>query len=59
MMTTLFWALYNTGMATQQAAWAIKKYRGHRILPETIMKEFDDLHCDLAPLILSELFITS
>ncbi|KAG2368532.1 hypothetical protein BDR07DRAFT_17723 [Suillus spraguei] len=24
-----------------RAAWAIKKYRGHRVLPPTIMQEFD------------------
>ncbi|KAF9230229.1 hypothetical protein BU15DRAFT_51688 [Melanogaster broomeanus] len=24
--------------------WAIKKYRGHRVLPESILKEFDDAH---------------
>ncbi|KAG0702670.1 hypothetical protein DFH29DRAFT_804663, partial [Suillus ampliporus] len=47
---------YRIGLDGMQAAWAIKKYRGHRVLPESIMKEFDDSHYDLAP---SELFITS
>jgi hypothetical protein len=24
------------------AAWAAKKYQGHRVLPDSILKEFDD-----------------
>jgi hypothetical protein len=55
----MFIDAYQKGLDGVQAAWAIKQCRGHCILPESIMKEFDDLHCDLAPLILSELFITS
>ncbi|KAG1753178.1 hypothetical protein EDB19DRAFT_1627163, partial [Suillus lakei] len=33
---------YQKGLDGMQAAWAIKKYRGHRVLPESIMKEFDN-----------------
>jgi hypothetical protein len=33
---------YRKGLDGMQAAWAIKKYRGHRVLPKSIMKEFDD-----------------
>ncbi|KAH7903517.1 hypothetical protein BJ138DRAFT_1020499, partial [Hygrophoropsis aurantiaca] len=32
---------YQKGLSGTQAAWAVKKYRGHRVLPENIMKEFD------------------
>ncbi|OAX38548.1 hypothetical protein K503DRAFT_741030 [Rhizopogon vinicolor AM-OR11-026] len=34
---------YRKGLDGVQAAWSIKKYR-HRILPESIMKEFDGFH---------------
>jgi hypothetical protein len=33
---------YSKGLKGKGAAWAAKKYRGHRVLPETILKEFDD-----------------
>ena len=33
---------YQHGLNGRQAAWANKKYRGHRVLPESIMKELDD-----------------
>ncbi|OAX31474.1 hypothetical protein K503DRAFT_794945 [Rhizopogon vinicolor AM-OR11-026] len=32
---------YRKGLNGEQAAWAIKKYRGHRVLPEHIMHNFD------------------
>ncbi|KAF8134839.1 hypothetical protein EV363DRAFT_1396310 [Boletus edulis] len=32
---------YNKGLSGAQAAWAIKKYCGHRILPDSIMHQFD------------------
>jgi len=32
---------YQKGLNGTQAAWAIKKYRGHRVLPQSIMEEFD------------------
>jgi hypothetical protein len=33
---------YRRGFNGRQAAWANKKYRGHRVLPESIMEELDD-----------------
>jgi hypothetical protein len=33
---------YSKGLKGKGAAWAAKKYRGHRVLLETILKEFDD-----------------
>jgi hypothetical protein len=42
MRSIRFIEAYKNGLdGTQAAAWAIKKYRGHRILSESIMKEFD------------------
>ncbi|EGO01427.1 hypothetical protein SERLA73DRAFT_49673, partial [Serpula lacrymans var. lacrymans S7.3] len=35
---------YQKGLNSMQATWAIKKYRGHWVLPESNMKEFDDAH---------------
>ena len=35
---------YNRGLDGKQATWATRKYRGHRVLPETIMAEFDAAH---------------
>jgi hypothetical protein len=32
---------YRRGLNGKQAAWASKKYRGHRVLPESIMQELD------------------
>ena len=32
---------YHKGLNGVQAAWANKKYRGHRVLPETLMEEMD------------------
>jgi hypothetical protein len=32
---------YRRGLNGKQAAWASKKYRGHRVLPENIMRELD------------------
>ncbi|KIM53833.1 hypothetical protein SCLCIDRAFT_17815 [Scleroderma citrinum Foug A] len=32
----------DSGLNGEQAAWAAKKYRGHRVLPSTILKEFDN-----------------
>ncbi|KAG1722723.1 uncharacterized protein EDB91DRAFT_1063789 [Suillus paluster] len=29
------------GLDGMQAAWAIKKYRDHRVLPQSITEEFD------------------
>ncbi|KAG0696659.1 hypothetical protein DFH29DRAFT_812747, partial [Suillus ampliporus] len=30
------------GLSGKQAAWANRKYRGHRTLPDSILKELDD-----------------
>ncbi|KAG1728113.1 hypothetical protein EDB19DRAFT_1642580, partial [Suillus lakei] len=40
---------YRKGLNGVQAAWAIKKYCGHRVLPESIMKEFDDFVVSSSP----------
>jgi hypothetical protein len=32
---------YTTGLNGKQAAWAAKKYRGHRVLPPDIMEALD------------------
>ena len=33
---------YEKGLSGKQAAWASKKYRGHRVLPETILNELEN-----------------
>jgi len=33
---------YRQGLDGKQAAWANKKYRGHRVLPDSLMKDMDD-----------------
>jgi len=30
---------YRKGLDGKQAAWASKRYRGHRVLPDTIMAD--------------------
>ena len=37
-----FMDAYQKGLNGQQAAWAAKRYRGHRVLPDTIMHDLDD-----------------
>ena len=32
---------YEKGLSGKQAAWASKKYRGHRVLPDTILNELE------------------
>jgi len=32
---------YRKGLIGKGAAWAAKKDRGHRVLPESILREFD------------------
>jgi hypothetical protein len=32
---------YHKGLNGSQAAWAAKKYRGHRVLPSSILDELD------------------
>ncbi|KAJ3713438.1 hypothetical protein C8R42DRAFT_699054 [Lentinula raphanica] len=39
--TLRFMDAYLRGLNGQQAAWAAKKYRGHRVLPNSIMDELD------------------
>ncbi|KAI5993568.1 hypothetical protein EDD15DRAFT_2167169 [Pisolithus albus] len=34
---------YRNGLDGRQAAWAVKRYRGHRVIPEGILKELDNL----------------
>jgi hypothetical protein len=36
-----FMDAYSRGLNGRQAAWAARKYRGHRMLPETIMDELE------------------
>jgi hypothetical protein len=36
-----FMDAYSRGLNGRQAAWAARKYRGHRILPATIMDELE------------------
>jgi hypothetical protein len=35
---------YAKGLDGKQAAWAAKKYHGHRVLPDSILCEFDKAH---------------
>ena len=32
---------YQKGLTGKQAAWASKKYRGHRVIPDSILCELD------------------
>ena len=32
---------YKRGLTGKQAVWASKKYRGHRVLPNTILEELE------------------
>jgi hypothetical protein len=36
-----FMDAYSCGLTGSQAAWAARKYRGHRVLPDTIMNEIE------------------
>ncbi|KAG0693813.1 hypothetical protein DFH29DRAFT_815965 [Suillus ampliporus] len=36
-----FMDAYKKGLTGKQAAWASKKYRGHRVLPHTILAELE------------------
>ncbi|QRV83075.1 DDE superfamily endonuclease [Ceratobasidium sp. AG-Ba] len=33
---------YGHGLSGSQAAWAAKKYRGHRVIPDTLLENLDD-----------------
>ncbi|KAG2035644.1 hypothetical protein BDR03DRAFT_867732, partial [Suillus americanus] len=37
-----FMDAYRKGLNGKQAVWASKKYCGHRVLPETIMRDLTD-----------------
>jgi len=37
-----FMNAYDNGLNGRQAAWASRKYKGHRVLPEGIMKELEE-----------------
>jgi len=39
--STRFMDAYRRGLNGRQAAWAARKYRGHRMIPETIMDDLD------------------
>ncbi|KAG2353711.1 hypothetical protein BDR07DRAFT_1308483 [Suillus spraguei] len=41
MQSARFIDAYHKGLNGAQAAWAIKKFRGHHVLPQSIMDEFD------------------
>jgi len=36
-----FMEAYHKGLSGQQAAWATKKYRGHRMFPETLFRDLE------------------
>ncbi|KAJ8090988.1 hypothetical protein PM082_024912 [Marasmius tenuissimus] len=36
-----FMDAYRKGLNGNQAAWAARKYRGHRVIPEIILEELD------------------
>ncbi|KAG2074724.1 hypothetical protein BDR04DRAFT_1007732 [Suillus decipiens] len=38
-----FMDAYRKGLSGKQAVWASKKYRGHRTLPESIMRDLADV----------------
>ncbi|KAG1818413.1 hypothetical protein EV424DRAFT_1347677 [Suillus variegatus] len=42
-----FMDTYRKGLDGKQAAWASKKYHGHRVLPETIMRDLAEAGLDL------------
>ncbi|KIL55796.1 hypothetical protein M378DRAFT_90298, partial [Amanita muscaria Koide BX008] len=42
-----FMDAYRRGLNARQAAWARKRYRGHRVLPNTIMEEIESHQVDL------------
>ncbi|KAG1781330.1 hypothetical protein EV702DRAFT_962926, partial [Suillus placidus] len=41
MRSARFIDAYQKGLNGMQATWAIKKYRGHHVLPQTILDKFD------------------
>ncbi|KAG1728931.1 hypothetical protein EDB19DRAFT_1642270, partial [Suillus lakei] len=41
MRSAIFINAYQKGLNGMQAAWATKKFHGHRVLPQTILDKFD------------------
>jgi hypothetical protein len=39
-----FMAAYRHDLNGQQAAWAVKKYKGHRTVPENILSQYEQAH---------------
>jgi len=39
---SLFVDAYNKGLDGKWAAWANKKYRGHRVLPDNLMRDLEE-----------------
>ncbi|KAG2036682.1 hypothetical protein BDR03DRAFT_865592 [Suillus americanus] len=42
MRSRRFMDAYHKGLNGKQAAWAVKKYHGHRVLPDSILTELDE-----------------
>ncbi|KAF8231706.1 hypothetical protein L208DRAFT_1275389, partial [Tricholoma matsutake] len=39
--SSCFMDAYEKGLNGRQAAWAARKYRGHRVLPESLMDDLE------------------
>ena len=39
-----FMDAYSRGLNGRQAAWAARKYRGHRVLPHSLMVDLENAH---------------
>jgi hypothetical protein len=37
---------YRKDLTSMQAAWATKKYQGHRVIPNTILAELEKAHIE-------------
>lgn len=37
-----FMDAYRKGLNGKQAAWASKKYKGHRVLPDSLLRELEE-----------------
>ena len=47
---------YAKGLSRKQAAWASKNYRGHHVLPKTILDELEKANLDMVTLLISGIF---
>ncbi|KIM92320.1 hypothetical protein PILCRDRAFT_762294 [Piloderma croceum F 1598] len=36
--------VYDKGLNGKEAVWASKKYRDHRVLPESLLRDLDNAH---------------